>query len=189
MKNLITVGLVLAIMVCHALAAFTLAPTNIVAQLEQLRRAELKKLNQYRSKHGVPPVTLDNSLNTIAQKYAVKLNHKVFTLSHSPKARSGKYGENLYMKMSTKSISYADGMATTSWYDEIAYYNFATGSSNSGKATGHFTAEIWKSVKKVGFGYFGKYVTYKGKKWFQLYVVANYSPTPNVRGQYLKNVL
>lgn len=132
MKNLITVVLILAIMVCHALAAFTLTPTNIAAQLEQLRRAELKKLNQYRSKHGVSPVTLDNSLNTIAQKYAVKLNDKVFILSHSPEARLGKYGENLYVKMSTQSIS---------------------------------------TVKKVGFGFFGKYVTYMGKSWFQLYVV------------------
>jgi uncharacterized protein YkwD len=189
MKNLITVGLLLAIMVCHALAAFTLTPTNIAAQLEQLRRAELKKLNQYRSMHGVPPVTLDNSLNTIAQKYAVKLNDKVFILSHSPEARLGKYGENLYVKMSTQYISYADGMATTSWYNEIAYYNFATGSSKSGKVTGHFTAEIWKTVKKVGFGFFGKYVSYMGKSWLQLYVVANYSPTPNVMGQYLQNVL
>lgn len=43
---------------------------------------------------------------------------------------------------------------------------------------------IWKSVTSVGFGY--KVVAEKGG--YAIYVVANYSPTPNMQGQYAANV-
>lgn len=49
---------------------------------------------------------------------------------------------------------------------------------------GHFTAMIWKSVKSVGFGY----SVVPEDDGYAIYVVANYWPTPNVRGKYAANV-
>lgn len=58
---------------------------------------------------------------------------------------------------------------------------------------GHFTAQVWKRVTSVGFGYCTttKTVTSSSGKPINLavlYVVANYAPTPNVVGQYIQNV-
>ena len=62
-------------------------------------------------------------------------------------------------------ITYNDGLMTNTWYKEIDDYNFNTGLSKNGGVIGHFTAEIWKSVTKVGFGFSGgpsDYLHYKG---------------------------
>ena len=58
--------------------------------------------------------------------------------------------------------------------------------------TGHFTAEIWKSVTSVGFGYaWGNYPYKMGDQTLEvpsIYVTANFYPTPNVQGQYTNMV-
>ena len=54
--------------------------------------------------------------------------------------------------------------------------------------TGHFTAEIWKGVTSVGYGYAVGPKTIGSSKGYVIYVVANFSPVPNVRGQYVANV-
>jgi len=50
---------------------------------------------------------------------------------------------------------------------------------------GHFTAMVWKEVKEVGFGI----ASGQEDGGYAVYVVANYSPTPNFRGRYAANVL
>ena len=49
---------------------------------------------------------------------------------------------------------------------------------------GHFTAMVWKATTSAGFGY--AQVPEDGG--YAIYVVANYYPTPNVRGSYAINV-
>lgn len=64
----------------------------------------------------------------------------------------------------------------------ITKYNTIT--ITSGKPIGHFTAMIWKSAVKVGFGY--AYGAQSGG--FSIYVTANYSPVTNIIGQFGQNV-
>jgi hypothetical protein len=66
----------------------------------------------------------------------------------------------------------------------VQYYDYTTFKSNTGEVVGHFTAMIWKSVKSVGFG-IAKVPEDDGEA---VYIVANYSPTPNYSGQYAANV-
>lgn len=149
------------------------------------RNAELTKHNTYRAKHGSPSLKINETLNTIAQKYAEKLAAS-HVFEHSEEARAGNYGENLYWGWGSPSFNYVLGKASDSWYAEIAYYDYNTAkSTTSGKAVGHFTAMIWKSVSTVGFGY----ASVPEKNGIAVYVVANYSPTPNVIGDYQQNVL
>lgn len=83
--------------------------------LAALRASELSRHNAKRALHGTPNLTLSDSLNSAAQTYADYLatNH-VFT--HSPAAKNGTYGENLYWAWGYPSYTYKDGAATESWY-------------------------------------------------------------------------
>lgn len=104
---------------------------------------------------------------------------------HSAEARSGRYGENLYWGWGSPRVTYKTAEASQSWYDEIADYNYNTFKSNDpSKMVGHFTAMIWKSAKKVGFGY----ALGKEDGGYAIYVTANYSPVTNVIGRYATNV-
>ena len=85
---------------------------------------------------------------------------------------------------------YRKGNEVFVWYAEISNYNFATGKAiDPTKPIGHFTAEVWKSVTTVGFGYYYFTQTVSGVAMKFVIVVANYYPTPNVHGLYIQNVL
>ena len=84
------------------------------------------------------------------------------------------YGENLYWSWGFPKLTYKLGGASDSWYSEQLKYVY--GSFPPAPGTGHFTAMIWKAVTKVGFGFY-KVIENKGEA---IYVVANYSPVPNI---------
>ena len=139
--------------------------------------------NNKRALHRAGPLAIDTDLNTAAQAYAEHLAlNDLF--AHSSQAQSGTYGQNLFKGWGSPTYTYSLD-ASTNWYNEVQYYNYVTGGSNDlGKAVGHFTAMVWKASTKVGFG-FAKVSDSSGQSF---YVVANYSPTPNVVGQYQENV-
>lgn len=72
---------------------------------------------------------INGSLNTAAQKYADSLANS-HSFDHSPAARSGKYGENLFKSWGSPSLTYAPGTASESWYSEEQFYNYDTFKSN-----------------------------------------------------------
>lgn len=82
------------------------------------------------------------------------------------------------------------------WYDEVQYYNFETASSvdpsDPAKQVYHFTAQIWRGVTSVGFGFAGgpRERVHEGVpvRVVELYVVAIYYPTPNIIGLFPQNV-
>jgi uncharacterized protein YkwD len=59
--------------------------------LIQLRNAELKKVNEYRSLHGVGPLFINSTLNDIAQNYS-KYMYENDMFNHSSPAYQGSYG-------------------------------------------------------------------------------------------------
>lgn len=152
--------------------------------LTSLRTAELAKHNFYRAKHRSPALVLNNTLNNYAQTYANYLSaNKKFL--HSEAAKNGLYGENLFWAWGSPTYTYPNAGATESWYAEVKYYNYKTfTTNNAAEQVGHFTAMVWKASTSVGFGY-SQIQTDGG---YAIYVVANYSPTPNVQGFYAGNV-
>jgi glioma pathogenesis-related protein 2 len=173
------------LVVISAVLSLHLVKTAIIPlTLADVRNAELAKHNLYRSLHGCAPLAINSTLNTAAQDYADQLS-SAHNFAHSPAAMSGTYGENLYWVWGSPSLTYSLGAASTSWYNELKYYDYTTFKSNTtDKVVGHFTAMIWKSAKSVGFGY----ARVNEMNGWAVYIVANYAPTPNVRGKYAANV-
>ncbi|XP_034152939.1 uncharacterized protein LOC105021790 isoform X1 [Esox lucius] len=132
--------------------------------------------NDYRQKHGAPPLSLSKDLCNSAQKWA---NHLLSSkcLKHS----STDHGENLYYASSSVPKEYNGKDAVDSWYSEIKDYHFDKPGFTSG--TGHFTQVVWKDSREVGVG-----IATDGKT---IIVVGQYHPAGNISnaGYFEKNVL
>ncbi|CAF1385927.1 unnamed protein product [Adineta ricciae] len=148
--------------------------------LETFRQQALDKHNEYRSKHCVPALQLDDELNNIAQQYAEKLA-ATDTFEHSGATFHGEWmGENIYTAWSSESVLNTPGdKAVTKWYNEISDYDWNNPTSSSG--TGHFTQVVWKASTRLGIG---RAVSASNK----IYVVANYFPGGNFNNAYEENV-
>ncbi|CAF2083199.1 unnamed protein product [Rotaria magnacalcarata] len=139
----------------------------------------LEAHNEFRARHGVPPMVLDEDISRKAQAYADYLAAN--NLFHHSGDRGG-LGENLYTKSSSQPLKNESlcKLATESWYDEIKEYDFDNPGSTSG--TGHFTQVIWKESTNLGVGVgFGN----NGKR---VVVVCQYDPAGNVMKQFEENV-
>ncbi|WP_328401035.1 CAP family protein [Nocardia sp. NBC_00403] len=121
--------------------------------------------NQRRAKHQSPPLVLDPTVTSTAQRWADKLLKKR-ELAHS--VGTG-YGENLFYMMGDQVTGFG---VTKAWYDEIKDYDF----NNPGysQTTGHFTQVVWKNSQRLGVG-----IACDGTR---SYAVANYDPAGNMGG-------
>jgi uncharacterized protein YkwD len=131
--------------------------------------------NKLRKQHGVPALTHDPALDKSALAWAKQMckDEKMY---HST-AMANNVSENLFCGTGKE---YTPKEATQAWYDEISMYDYENPGFNA--ATGHFTALIWKDVKKIG------YAKMKSKKG-QLFIVGHYSPAGNMLGEFEDNVL
>ncbi|XP_029776093.1 Golgi-associated plant pathogenesis-related protein 1 isoform X1 [Suricata suricatta] len=147
------------------------------AASKQFNNEVLKAHNEYRRQHGVPPLKLCKKLNREAQQYSEALA-STRILKHSPESSRGQCGENL----AWASYDQTGKEVADRWYSEIKNYNFQQPGFTSG--TGHFTAMVWKSTKKMGVG---KAPASDGSS----FVVARYFPAGNVvnQGFFEENVL
>ncbi|CAF3777803.1 unnamed protein product [Rotaria sp. Silwood1] len=151
--------------------------TDIV--LIDFQQQALEQHNYYRQQlHCTGLMTLNTSLNTIAQNYAQYLAaNNIFNHSRTPGL-----GENLYYSYSSAGINFMNGsIPTTAWYNEISLYNYSSPGFSSG--TGHFTQVIWSGSTDLGIGIA---LTSDNQT---AYVVANYYPAGNWLGQFAANVL
>ena len=140
------------------------------------QKSALDAHNNYRAKHHVGKLVLNQELCDIAQKYAEELA-RTGNFAHSGNSfHDDNMGENLFacygMKITGK-------MMTDDWYNEVNQYNFNNPGYISG--TGHFTQIVWKGSKQVGFGYAQARDGY-------YYGVANYYPAGNFIGEFDSNV-
>lgn len=88
-----------------------------------------------------------------------------------------RYGENVYM---CSGFEPTGQQVSQSWYDEIKQYNFKK--SEFSGATGHFTALVWCSSLRLGVG--------RGRAANgAVFVVTNYDPPGNMKGDFKTNVL
>ncbi|XP_028836901.1 GLI pathogenesis-related 2, like [Denticeps clupeoides] len=133
--------------------------------------------NEYRRKHQAPPLKLSKKLCSQATRYAESLA-STRILKHSVESSRGSCGENL----AWASYDQSGKDVCDRWYNEVNQYNFNRPGFTSG--TGHFTAMVWKSCKKLGVG---KATASDGST----FVVARYTPAGNItnQGHFEANVL
>ncbi|XP_071053490.1 uncharacterized protein [Onthophagus taurus] len=132
--------------------------------------------NDYRAKHGVEGLLLDENLCKQAQKWAEDLAARN-VLEHR---KNSPYGENIYcMYSSDPNFKITGHTPVDTWYEEKKDHPF--GKEPTSLKTGHFTQVIWKNSKLLGVGWA------KSRQGY-IYVVANYNPAGNFVGEYVKNV-
>ena len=192
-------GVLVAAAVAACVAAATGAPAATQASartpvrraaLEPLRdttdrgflRELLASVNNYRSRHGVPPVKLDKRVTGYAKSRARTVSsYKALREAH--KGLDHKYGENLFWYSSARKNRLAGSVAVKEWYDEVDKYDFDA--AQFSHDTGHFTQLVWKGTTRIG----AARVSGKGDRWRESYVVLEFAPPGNVVGAFKENVL
>lgn len=135
--------------------------------------------NDYRARHGAPPLTLDATVSAWAQEWA----NTIASSKNVAHRSNNKYGENLHMSWSSDTSRQLGGAPVVqAWYDEIKDYDFDNPDSNMANFSrfGYFTQVVWKGSKRIGIG-----AACNGST---AYVVANYDPAGNTVGQFAENV-
>merc|ERR1712224_1134987 len=133
-------------------------------------RAALSLHNEYRARHGAPPLKWSNEVAEGATNWAQYLAQEC-KMEHN---RDDDYGENL-------GIGYRDiEGSVNAWYNEESQYDYNNPGFSS--ATGHFTAMVWKSTTDLGCAVG---VCSSGRKVY----VCQYSPPGNSRSRFPENVL
>jgi len=123
--------------------------------------------NQYRALHlNTPMIVWNSSLAVQSQQWAEELALKN-QMEHSS---AEDYGENIFWSSASGATCES---AVKSWYDEIQYYNYATGDTVNGSPIGHFTQVVWKSTSSIGVGFAESAAG-------GTYIVAQYYPKGNV---------
>ncbi|KAF5289263.1 hypothetical protein FQA39_LY15193 [Lamprigera yunnana] len=132
--------------------------------------------NEYRQKHGVPPLKLDKKLCKYSEEWAKILSSKN-NLEHR---KNCPYGENIYCMYSSDPNFILTGRAPVDkWYEEIGQHPFGREPNNL--KSGHFTQVIWKTSESLGVG------VAKSRQGY-IYVVANYNPAGNFLRHFSDNV-
>lgn len=110
-------------------------------------------------------------------------------VSYSQDAVYGRIGENIYGAFAPGVLEYTPHTASSYWYKESSNYDYVKGEAKeAGQEIWEFTSMIWKGVKEVGFGYAYGPGTISGHNGTLIYIVAKYSPTPNVVGEFTNNI-
>ena len=162
-----------------------MAPYEIINKekkaIHQLWKKTLEKHNEFRKKHRIENLELNETLCEIAQSRAEKYSktdlEKLYMIP--PNLYKGDIvGENIAIIDNYDDINFED--IINKWYEEKQKYDF--NSNNYIENTGHFTQLIWKETKEVGFGH---------KKSFngKMYFIAIYYPAGNIFRQFKNNVL
>ncbi|XP_046839089.1 uncharacterized protein LOC124433373 [Xenia sp. Carnegie-2017] len=142
------------------------------------RQNQLDLHNYYRSLHGAPLMTKNDTLTAQAQSYAEELatRNALRHCADTPGCNPYDAGENL------ASGGNIELNATVLWYNEIHDYNFCydmdtspTKPGSQDRQIGHFTQVVWEGSTELGIGYAR---TADGRT---VYVVARYKPAGNVR--------
>ncbi|XP_053601616.1 uncharacterized protein LOC128670180 isoform X1 [Plodia interpunctella] len=143
---------------------------------DQFEEECLTAHNDYRRKHGVPPLKLNKKLCKYAEEWA-----KTLTKSGKMQHRDqDEYGENIFYAWSSDPNFVVSGKdPVDKWYSEIKDHKFGKEPTNLG--TGHFTQVVWEDTQEVGVGI-------ARSKEGQVYVVANYFPPGNMVGSFSKKV-
>ena len=146
----------------------------------------LNKVNQLRARHGSPLLTLDPELVEYAKSRASFMAEKTKLTHEDLRPDTGENG--WWGGTSTGPAAGSGTTAVDKWYAENSNYDYAAGQQidpDPNKPTGHFTALVWKNTTKLGVGR----VAGQGTKWWETFIVANFSLPGNMQDQYVMNVV
>eukprot|EP00448_Togula_jolla_P019507 CAMPEP_0170589346 /NCGR_PEP_ID=MMETSP0224-20130122/11303_1 /TAXON_ID=285029 /ORGANISM="Togula jolla, Strain CCCM 725" /LENGTH=339 /DNA_ID=CAMNT_0010913101 /DNA_START=50 /DNA_END=1069 /DNA_ORIENTATION=+ len=104
----------------------------------------LKAHNVLRCVHGVQPVTWLSEAEQSAQAWVDGLSSLKHSDCYSEPPPAGPAGENLAMGYSNPEA------AASAWYKEVECCDGLPGCHKGSCTVGHFTAMVWKGVKKIG---------------------------------------
>lgn len=150
---------------------------------QQFLNSIVDSVNQYRERHGAPPVQLDQELVDYAKSRAALVSTENY-LNHGHAGLTEGLGENLSWQASSAQTPGSTTGATGSWYGEIKDYDFAAPAPSDSSKTGHFTQLVWKGSTRVGAGR----VYGQGGEWYETYIALVFSPAGNMEGAYQTNV-
>jgi len=150
----------------------------------------LAATNTKRCMHGAPPVTWSDPVTEHLEQFIS--GQSMQTMKHDNcyqlQPPYGPAGENLF----AGSQKYPPAQAVESWYSEVndcqgGPTGFTDGCQNGvgGKPTGHFTALVWKGVKKIGCAYSNNNQVIGCRYWSGDSLS---SATPNMGGSYVSQV-
>jgi len=128
------------------------ATTRVPTQAE--KEEFVKETNKFRCMHGVDPVVWSDAMAADAENYIAGMTTMKHSNSYGLQPPAGPAGENLYWTSHGSADSGGD--AVSAWYSEVndckgGPSGFTDGCADGGgKATGHFTALVWKGVKEIG---------------------------------------
>ncbi|KAF2766028.1 PR-1-like protein [Teratosphaeria nubilosa] len=137
---------------------------------QAFQSAVLNSTNYYRAQHQAKALTWNSDLASFAANYSSGCIWR-----HS----GGPYGENLaegYPNVAT---------AIDAWANEEEHYNYEK--PKFSEKTGHFTQLVWQSTTSVGCG-FVKCDNSGTNGAKGMYLVCEYEPRGNVKGQYRTEV-
>jgi len=139
--------------------------TTYSGPTDSFTQSYLSAHNNYRKKHGAPPLSYDAAMASYAQSH---VDNGGCHMQHS---HPHTYGENL-------GIGFSDITSCIKmWYEENSSYSYAHGGFST--STGHFTQVVWKGATKIGCG--------KAKCGKSYYISCNYDHG-NIIGQFQDNV-
>lgn len=115
-----------------------------VLDLETDKDEILKLHNDYRKYHGSPALTWSSKLSSGAATWA-----NTCVWEHSPMSSRKNQGENLFASLGYP-VESAYSSAATSWYDEVALYDFNDPGKPDFSDIGHFTQLVWKESTELG---------------------------------------
>ena len=141
---------------------------------EQFNLEVLNEINKYRVKHGVEELIMDETINKISQKYVEKMARESELELSGNKFKEKELGEIIFSCKEDISPKELVDMWYNNGFKNYDYTKEPTVCNN-------FTQLIWKNSKQFGLGHI---LTRDNT----LYVVANFFPEGNIRGQFLKNV-
>jgi glioma pathogenesis-related protein 2 len=150
------------------------------ATTPEFQAEALAEANALRAKHHAPPLVMDPELNAYAQARAASRSEQERLNAGHADLRE-QTGENIFWGGGSEALPGSD--AVTSWYDEIAAYDFATAQFSD--EVGHFTQLVWKASTKVGIAR----AAGQGGEYFETYIVFVFEERGNLEGAFAANVL
>lgn len=132
----------------------------------------LTEHNALRQRYNVPPLVWDDAVANGAQAWAERIALRGATPPEHRESQT--IGENIVWGTAGQ---FTPQFLIDRWGREAGKYDMATNTCTPEYGCLHFTQVVWSTTTKLGCG---KATTSDGKTDF---VVCNYSPTGNIRGQ------
>ncbi|MFF5438140.1 CAP family protein [Streptomyces achromogenes] len=141
--------------------------------------------NQYRARHGAPPLVLDDAAIAHAVQRAQAASTQESGMS-VPSPGSRGYGENRFWLATYENEPATCSEAVRLWYEARWTGGYDWDRPGYSPGTASFTQVVWKDTDVLGCGRASG--TRPGGEAHQTYIVCSYGPAGNVIGRFRANV-